>query len=324
MNTKISTSVHIPNQMIALRQEAFGPPEVLTPATVPVPTPGISEILVKVEAAGLNPTDWKHRSAERFLGSPPYVLGWDVAGTVVAVGLGVTLFAPGDKVMGMLPYPQGAGSHAEYVVGPTRAFTHKPKNIDMVQAGALPLAALTAWQCLVDTAHLQAGQRVLIHGAAGGVGHLAVQIANSLGAEVTGTASAPKHSTVRELGASHMIDYRNERFEDIAKDMDVVLDTIGGDYQLRSIETLTAGGTLVSTVPVAAPGLQESAQEHGVHAKLILVESDHEGMRRIAELAEAGKLHAVIAETFSLEHAAEAHRLGETNRTTGKIVLIPS
>jgi NADPH:quinone reductase-like Zn-dependent oxidoreductase len=221
----------------------------------------------------------------------------------------------------MLPYPHGAGSHAEFVVGPARAFVPKPASVDHVQGAAIPLAALTAWQCLVDVADVSAGDRVLIHAAAGGVGHLAVQIAKALGAYVIGTASAPKHDLLRELGADELIDYRNADFATEVQDVDVVLDTLGGDTQLRSLETLRSGGILVSTVPFPVEGRDEAAERLGVRAASMIVEADQDGMRAIAELVEDGQLRAVIAETFPLAEAARAHEAGETNRTTGKLVL---
>lgn len=199
------------------------------------PAPGLSEILVAVHAAGINPTDWKNRTQPLTVTAElPLILGWDVSGVVEAVGVGVTLFKPGDEVFGMLPYPGGVGSHAEYVTGPARAFTHKPAGIDHIQAGALPLAALTAYQALVDTADVQAGQRVLIHAAAGGVGHLAVQIAKSRGAYVIGTASAAKHNFVRSLGADEVIDYHTVDFTKAVGDTDVVLDPISFDTEGRA------------------------------------------------------------------------------------------
>ncbi|WP_433919021.1 NADP-dependent oxidoreductase [Streptomyces canus] len=175
--------------MRAISQDTLGAPDVLHEVELPKPVPGVSEVLVAVHAAGVNPTDWKNRAQSMTAARMPRVLGWDVSGVVEAVGVGVTVFKPGDEVFGMLPYPGGAGAHAEYVTAPARVFTHKPAGIDHVQAGALPLAALTAYQALVDTAGVRAGQRVLIHAAAGGVGHLAVQIAKSRGAYVIGTAS---------------------------------------------------------------------------------------------------------------------------------------
>ncbi|MFF9867271.1 NADP-dependent oxidoreductase [Streptomyces sp. NPDC013953] len=310
--------------MRAISQDVLGGPEVLKQVELERPEPGPSQLLVRVHAAGLNPTDWKHRGNALFLGTPPYVLGWDVSGVVEAVGTGVTLFKPGDEVFGMLPYPHGAGSHAEYVTGPARAFARKPAGIGHEQAGALPLAALTAWQALADTARVEAGQRVLIHAAAGGVGHLAVQIAKARGAYVIGTASAGKHGFLRELGTDEVIDYREVDFTEAVRDVDVVLDTLGEDEhrtRSRSLRTLRPGGLLVSILPFADAELYEEAERLGVRVELLLVEADHAGMKEIAALAEAGELRAHIAGSFPLADAAKAHELGETGRTAGKLVL---
>jgi NADPH:quinone reductase-like Zn-dependent oxidoreductase len=307
--------------MRAIRQEVLGGPEVLQEVEVDKPEPGFSQILVKVHAAGLNPTDWGHRAYGVFLGQPPFILGWDVAGVVEATGFGVTLFKPGDEVFGMLPYPFGVGSHAEYVVGPARAFANKPASLDHVQAGALPLAALTAWQALNDTAHLESGQRVLIHAAAGGVGHLAVQIAKARGAYVIGTASAKNHDLVRSLGADEVIDYHAMAFEEAASDIDVVLDTITGDYSARSLRTLRPGGILVSLLPFAEQ-IPAEAERLGVRAEVMLVEYDHQGMTAIADLVSQGRLRPVVEATFPLADAAKAHELGERRHVAGKLVLI--
>lgn len=306
--------------MRAIRQEVLGGPEVLREAEVERPEPGLSQILVRVHAAGLNPTDWGHRAFPIFLGPPPFTLGWDVSGVVEATGFGVTLFKPGDEVFGMLPYPFGAGSHAQYVTGPARAFALKPRNVDHVQAGALPLAALTAWQALNDTAHLEAGQRVLIHAAAGGVGHLAVQIAKARGAYVIGTASAGNHDLVRGLGADELIDYHTTDFAAAVSDVDVVLDTVSGDYPARSLRTLRPGGLLVCLLPVPAEVAGEAARL-GVRVELMLVEHDHGGMTAIADLVTEGRLRPVIAGTFPMADAAKAHALGETRHVAGKLVL---
>lgn len=307
--------------MRAISQDEYGTPEVLKETELPRPEPGLSEILVSVRAAGLNPTDWKHRATGLFLGRLPLVLGWDVSGVVEAVGYGVTLFKPGDEVFGMLPYPYGVGAHAEYVTGPARAFTHKPDSIDHVQAGALPLAALTAYQALVDTAQVQPGQRVLVHAAAGGVGHLAVQIAKARGAYVIGTASEPKHEFLRSLGADEVIDYRAGDFRDAVRDVDVVLDPLSGDTRVRSLDVLRPGGVLVSLLPGTDPEEAEKAQARGVRVETLLVEADQEGMKAVAELAASGALRAHVEAVFPLEEAAKAHELGETERTTGKLVL---
>jgi NADPH:quinone reductase-like Zn-dependent oxidoreductase len=306
--------------MRAIRQEVLGGTEVLREVEVDRPEPGLSQILVRVHAAGLNPTDWKHRAHSIFLGPPPFTLGWDVSGVVEASGFGVTVFKPGDEVFGMLPYPHGAGSHAEYVTGPARAFAPKPANVDHVQAGALPLAALTAWQALNDTAHLKAGQRVLIHAAAGGVGHLAVQIAKARGAYVIGTASAGNHDLVRGLGADELIDYHATDFATAASDLDVVLDTVGGDYPARSLSTLREGGVLVSLLPFP-PQVAADAAGKGVRAHVMLVEADHAGMTAIAELVTEGRLRPMIAATFPMADAAKAHERGDTGHVAGKLVL---
>ncbi|MCX5528118.1 NADP-dependent oxidoreductase [Streptomyces bobili] len=307
--------------MRVIGQDALGGPEVLEVKTVQRPEPRPNEVLVRVRAAGVNPTDWKHRASGGFLGKPPFTLGWDVSGTVEKVGIGVAAFAPGDDVFGMLPYPHGHGSHAEYVVAPVRALWHKPASIDHVQAAALPLVSLTALQALDEVADLQPGQRVLIHAAAGGVGHVAVQIAKERGAYVIGTASAAKHDFLRELGADEVIDYRESDFAEAVKDIDVVLDTIGGSTSTGSLRVLRPGGVVVSILPVGSRKFFDEAEALGVRAVRMLVDTDRAGLRRIAELVEAGSLRATIAGTFPLADAAEAHRLGDTGRTTGKLVL---
>ncbi len=307
--------------MRAMSQYVLGGPEVLHEVELPRPQPGISQILVAVHASGLNPTDWKHRAHRAFLPEPPFVLGWDVSGVVAAVGFGVTLFQPGDEVFGMLPYPSGSGAHAEYVTGPARAFARKPSALTHVEAGALPLAGLTAWQALVDTAEVQPGQRVLIQAAAGGVGHLAVQIAKAAGAYVIGTASAGKHDFVRGLGADEVIDYRTTDVAETVRDVDVVVDPLGVESAARSLSTLRTGGTLVSLLG-AGPELAGRAAANGVRLAAMLVEADHGGMAAIAELAGAGKLRPAVAGTFPLAEAAKAHALGETDRTAGKLVLV--
>ncbi|GAA1589549.1 NADP-dependent oxidoreductase [Nocardia ninae] len=308
--------------MRAISQYTLGGPEVLTEVQLPRPVPGPGEILVRVRAAGLNPTDWKHRAvANLFLPEPPFILGWDVSGEVAETGIGVTLFEPGAEVFGMLPYPNGHGALAEYVVGPARAFARKPANLDHVQAAAIPLAGLTAWQALVDNAALEAGQRVLIHAAAGGVGHFAVQIAKARGAYVIGTASTPNHEFLRSLGADEVLDYRTTDVAEAVRDVDVVLDSIDDDNSLRSLHTLREGGLLVTLRAAGAVDLAAAAREVGVRAIRMLVEHDHAGMRALADLVESGALRPTIAGTFPLTEAAKAHALGDTGRTVGKLVV---
>ncbi|MFF7735610.1 zinc-binding dehydrogenase [Streptomyces sp. NPDC007984] len=311
-----------PNTMRAISQDVLGGPEVLKEVRIERPAPQPNQVLVRVRAAGVNPTDWKHRATGGFLGEPPFVLGWDVSGVVEAVGIGVVAFAPGDEVFGMLPYPYGHGSHAEYVIAPVRALTRKPAGLDHTQAGALPLVSLTAWQALTEHADLRPGQQVLIHAAAGGVGHVAVQIAKARGAYVIGTASAGKHEFLRSIGVDETVDYRETDVTEAVKDVDVVLDTLGGDTSLRSLRVLRPGGVLVSILPVGSDDLYEEAERLGVRALRMLVDADRGGMEAIAELAEQGTLRATIAGTFPLADAAEAHTLGDTGRTTGKLVLL--
>ncbi|KUJ68118.1 NADPH:quinone reductase [Streptomyces albus subsp. albus] len=312
-----------PDTMRAVSQDRPGGPEVLRTVETDRPVPGPTEILVRVHAAGINPADWKTRERGHFADgtTPPMILGFDVSGVVEAVGLGVTIFKPGDEVFGMPHFPHPAGAYAEYVTAPARHFAHRPQTLDHVHAAAIPLAGLTAWQALVDTADLQPGQRVLIHAAAGGVGHLAVQIAKARGAYVIGTARKAKHDVLRSLGADELVDYTRQDFAEAVRDVDVVLDPISGDYGERSLRTLRPGGTLVAFLPLDEAFPVERAREAGVRAVFMLVEPDQAGLRGLAALVDEGRLRVEVDAVFPLEEAAAAHALGETNRTTGKIVL---
>ncbi|MBT2403996.1 MULTISPECIES: NADP-dependent oxidoreductase [unclassified Streptomyces] len=304
--------------MRAVVVSQWGGPEVLTETEVERPEPGVGEILVRVHAAGVNPVDWKTRASGALIPwGPVPAVGWDVSGTVEVAGPGVTMFQPGDEVFGMPRFPHQAGAYAEYVTAPARHFVRKPDAVDHVQAAALPLAALTAWQALVDTAGVRAGQRVLVHAAAGGVGHLAVQIAKARGAYVIGTASAAKHGLLRELGADEVIDYRSTAFEEAVSDVDIVIDAIGGDYGQRSLKVLRPGGHLVTLPgPDAVP-----ADADGVHTGWTIVEPDYRGLVEIAALVADGRVRPVVDTVLPLEQAAKAHEIGELGRTTGKIVL---
>jgi NADPH:quinone reductase-like Zn-dependent oxidoreductase len=308
--------------MKAIHQSELGPPEVLQLVELGDPEPGPTEVLVRVAAAGVNPVDWKTRAKGGFLGEPPFTVGWDVAGTVERIGFGVTRFAPGDRVFGMPRFPREAAAYAELVTAPSRQFALMPDELSWSEAAALPLGALTAWQTLVDTAGLSAGQRVLIHAAAGGVGHLAVQIAKARGAHVIGTARAAHHGFLRELGADEAIDYTETEVTDAVSDLDLVLDLVGGETGVKSLPTLRDGGLLIS-VPSAADfaTLHEQAGDR-VRVSAFLVEPDREGIEAIAALVEEGKLHVKVAQTLPLAQAAEAHELGEAGRIGGgKLVL---
>lgn len=315
--------------MRAVRQETFGGPEVLRTVDVPMPEPDVGEIRIAVRAAGLNPTDAQHRAGGLFLKQLPLTLGWDVSGVVEAVGLGVTIFEPGDEVFGMLPYPYGVGSHAEYAIGPARSFAHKPAALDHIQAGALPLASLTAYQAIVDTARLRPGQRALIHAATGGVGHLAVQIAKARGAYVIGTTLGDHDEFVRSLGADEVIDNATTDFAEAVREVDFVLDTLSGGIRARSLPLLRPGGTMVTTVPNSAADEAERGAGVGigdgasVRVRTIGVQTDHAGIRAVADLAASGALRPHIEAVFPLTEAAEAHALLATGSTKGKVVLVP-
>jgi NADPH:quinone reductase-like Zn-dependent oxidoreductase len=309
--------------MRAMSVTRFGGPEVLELVDLPRPEPLPTEVLVRVVAAGVNPVDWKTRAGRgmaHVLGDPPFVMGWDVAGVVEAVGRGVTTLAPGDEVFGMPWFPRAAGAYAEYVTAPSRQFTRKPARLSFEQAGGLPLAGLTAWQILVDTANVQPGQRVLITAAAGGVGHLATQVAKARGAIVVGTARAAKHDALRRFGVDEPIDYTTTDVAAAAGQVDVVIDLVGGSADL--MRTLRPGGLFVN-VPSAAPAdLADGVRAHGARYTGVLVEPDHEGLFALSQIVEDGELSVEVAATFPLEQAAQAHARGETGRTTGKLVLM--
>jgi len=303
--------------MRAVRQHELGGPEVLAVEEVPKPEPGPTEVLVRTVAAGVNPVDWKVRAGGGLLGEPPFTVGWDVAGVVEAAGSGVTWLAAGDRVFGMPRFPREAACYAEYVVSPSRQLARIPDGLDDVEAAAVPLAGLTAWQSLVDTAGVGEGSRVLVLGAAGGVGHLAVQIAAARGAWVAGTSSAAKHGFLRELGIDEALD-RDEPV--VVGDVDVVLDAVGGEVGLGALPALRDGGVLVTVSGSSVPGLVEAAAGR-VRVAGILVEPDRVGMQALAALAAEGKLRPQVERTFPLEEAGAAHALGEQGRARGKLVL---
>ncbi len=306
---------------VVLRE--FGGPEVLRIEDVPVPEPIPTEVQVRVVAAGVNPVDCKTRTGRGMaavLGEPPLRIGWDVSGVVTAVGVGVTRFAVGEEVFGMPWFPRQAGAYAEYVTAPSRHFASKPAVLTHEEAAALPLAGLTAWQMLIDTAHLTSGDDVLIHGGAGGVGHLAVQIATARGANVFATARAEQAEWLAELGVQRTIDYREERFEEILTALDIVVDCTGANGE-RSLAPLRPGGVLASVSASAADGLREKAKSREQRAVGILVEPDLVGLEGLDHLIERGQLRVRVDEVFELDRVADAHRLAESSHGGGKIVL---
>ncbi len=307
--------------MKAVQIHSFGDASVLRYEDAPLPTPAAAEVRIRVHAAGVNPVDWKTRQGQGVAGnmpSGPIILGWDVSGVVESVGAEVTQLEPGAAVYGMINFPQHGGGYAEYAVAPAAHLAHKPSTLDHQQAAAVPLAALTAWQALFEVAQLQAGQRVLIHAAAGGVGHLAVQLAKWRGAYVIGTASARNAGLLRELGVDAAIDYTSAPFEQAVQDVDVVLDTVGGTTQARSFAVLRPGGQLVSIVGQPAA---ELAQQHNVRAHWWLVEPNSAQLAQIATLIDQGQLRPLVDTVLPLAEASEAHRLSESRHARGKIVL---
>ncbi|WP_296747024.1 NADP-dependent oxidoreductase [Mesorhizobium sp.] len=306
--------------MRAVIQNAVGGPDVLFVAEQPTPSPGRDEVLVRVKAAGINPVDAAVRGGHyRLLGDPPFVLGWDISGTVEALGNGVTGFKVGDEVYGMPRFPRQAGAYAEFASAPADQITTKPGRIDHTHAAALPLAGLTAWQGLVRQGGIRPDQRVLIHAGAGGVGHLAVQIAKALGAHVISTASPDKLDFVRSIGADEVVDYSRGDFADRVADIDLVLETVGGDNAQGSLKVLRDGGTLVSLLGVD-DAVKAAAKERNIHVERVSVTPDREGLVELAKLVDAKKLSVHVAKAFPLDEAGAAHAFLAT-RPIGKVVL---
>lgn len=275
---------------------------------------------MRVRAAALNSIDWKIRAGllQGWLRYQlPLIPAWDFSGVVESVAPDVRLWKPGDEVYGLLDI-SGSGACAEFITVPENRIAAKPKSADHVHAAAIPLAGLTAWQALFDAAGLVEKQSVLIHGGAGGVGSFAVQFAKWKGAYVYATASGKNQELLRSLGVDQPIDYTTTRFEDVAREVDVVVDSMGGETRERSWQVLKKGGFLVSLL---GQGALEEASAHGVRAAIILVKSNLNELEEIADLVDAGKIKPIVGAEFPLEQAAEAHRLGETNHARGKIVL---
>jgi NADPH:quinone reductase-like Zn-dependent oxidoreductase len=306
--------------MKAVRFHSYGGPEVLEMEEIPRPQPDAKEVLIQVRAAGVNPLDWKVRAGhvkDWLKHRLPLIPGWDVSGVVAAIGHGHTDFRVGDEVFALLDFMRD-GAYAEYALAEKRNLAPKPKHVDYIKAGATPLASLTAWQALFDVADLVSGQTVLIHGAAGGVGHFAVQFAKWKGAEVIGTASANNERFLLDLGADKVIDYRATNFEEVVHDVDVVFDTIGGDVQRRSWRVLKKGGILVATLGVTS---EEEARRLGVRGEGVMVHPDEAQLAHIGHQIDIGELKPAVSEVLPLAEAAKAHELSQTGHVRGKIVL---
>jgi NADPH:quinone reductase-like Zn-dependent oxidoreductase len=305
--------------MRAVVQNSFGGPEVLETVDVDRPEPLGGEVLIRVRASGVNPVDVAVRSgAYPLLGEPSFGVGWDISGVVEEVGPG-SRFKVGDEVFGMPFFPRAANGYAEYVAAPSRQVARKPASLDHVQAAAVPLAALTAWQGLVDAARVKAGDRVLIHRAAGGVGHFAVQIAKARGAHVIALASEARHEFVRSLGADEVIDYRVTDFADAVRNLDIVFDS--NAQGSRSLSVLRPGGTLVSIMEHWNQELAAEVEAAGRHFAGVSVEPDYASLEAIAALIDEGRVRPHVQETFPLEEAGKAHELVGSGRVQGKVVL---
>ncbi|HRD48174.1 MAG: NADP-dependent oxidoreductase [Candidatus Competibacter sp.] len=306
--------------MKAVRIHAYGGPELLHYETAPRPVPNPDDLLIRVRAAAVNPVDWKIREGylQGFLNHRlPLIPGWDVSGEVVKVGPEATGFKIGDAVYAR-PNIERDGSYAEYIAVKASEAAHKPTRLSHDHAAAVPLAALTAWQALVDVAQLQAGQTVLIHAAAGGVGSFAVQLAKARGAQVIATASAVNTGIVAELGADQFVDYTKTRFEEIVKDVDVVFDTLGGDTQDRSWQVLKPGGILVSII---SPPVEETAAKHGVRSAFVFVQPNGQQLAAIARLIDEGRMKPIIHTVLPLSEARQAQVISQGGHARGKIVL---
>lgn len=298
----------------------YGGPEVLTYEDAPRPHPRTGEVLIQLHAAGVNPLDWKVREGllkAEHQSTFPLVLGWDASGVIASVGSEIKRLKVGDEVYCRADTARD-GAYAEYIVVEEESVALKPRSIDHVHAAALPMSGLVAWQALFEVAAVTQGQRVLIHAAAGGVGHLAVQLAKWKGAHVIGTASARNHAFVRKLGADQVVDHDTVRFETAVEPVDVVLDTLGGETQDRSWTVLKPDGLLVSLVSVPSA---EKARALGVRAAFVLGKASASQLAEIATLVDAEGVKVIVETILPLSDATRAQELSQRGHTRGKIVL---
>ncbi|MEA5365520.1 NADP-dependent oxidoreductase [Amycolatopsis sp., V23-08] len=306
--------------MRTITQHTLGGPEVLTIEDAPEPRPLPTEVLVRVAAIGLNPLEARLRAGEfPLLGPLPFVLGWDISGVVEDAQ--TWRFRPGDEVFGMPLFPRAANAYAELVAAPALHLVRKPASLSHVEAAALPVVGLTAWQGLVDLGGVREGSRVLVHGGGGGVGHVAIQLAKALGAHVIATASGSKRAFVEGLGADEVIDYTKTDFAEVVRDVDVVLDTLGGDTAERSLGVLRPGGHLVTAVAEDDAALIAKYEAAGLRFSGIAVDPDPVALRGLVDLVERGELRVHVQEAFPFDRVADAHRLLDGGHLQGKVVL---
>jgi len=306
--------------MRAIQIQQYGGTETLQLVNIDTPKINADDILVQIKATSINPVDWKIREGylQEFIPyALPVTLGWDVAGVVTQVGESVSDFKVGDEVFSR-PDISRNGSYAEFIAVKADEAVLKSSKLDFAQAAALPLAGITAWQCLVDVGQLQAGQRVLIHAGAGGVGHLAIQIAKAKGATVIATASTANQALLTELGADQAVDYTKGPLGEQIEAVDLVIDTVGGAVQADSWALLKKGGLLVSVTDVPS---EEVAKQHGVRSAFVFIEPSSRILGELNALVEADKLRPLIEHRFSLEQIVDAHKQSQSGRTRGKIVI---
>lgn len=312
--------------MKAIVVEAFGDTKVLKLSEVDMPVPEKDEILIKTAGAGVNPVDAKTRKGVGFVAeavkeSMPWVPGFDVAGIVEAVGADVTEFSAGDRVFARLDFLNRCGAYAEYTIARESIAARAPENIELLYSAALPVASQTAWQTLFEVGAVKSGDRVLIHAAAGGVGHLAVQMAKMKGAHVICTASKGNHAFLKELGADELVDYRDEDFTKVVEPVDFIMDNMGFEVGERSLSVLKPDGLMVTVPTVTAERVIEAGRKLGVSVKGVKVEISKSGLEKIAELVDRGCLRVFISKVYPLKQAEAAHKEIETGRTRGKVVL---
>ena len=298
----------------------YGGPEVLKYEDVPQPEPKQDQLRIRVIAAGVNPVDGMIRSGildKEGRRTFPIILGGDISGVVEKVGSEITRFKPGDPVFAYVSL-DNSGGYAQYALVTEREAAPKPKSLTYVEAAAVPIVALTAWQALIDTAKLKAGQTVLIHGGSGGVGSFAIQIAKAHGAKVIATASAANQELLKQLGADVAIDYTKQNFENVAKDVDVVLDSIGKDTLARSYGVVKKGGIIVSLVARPDPA---ELEKHGIRGEALSVDPNSDELSEIGKLIDEKKINVIVSQTFPLSEARKAQEQVATGHTRGKIVL---
>lgn len=311
--------------MKAIILKAFGDVDNFSIAEIPAPNIQDNEVLIELKAASINPVDIKTRSgkamAARLKEENPVILGWDVSGVVSKTGADVKNYKVGDAVFGMVNFPGHGQAYAEYVAAPEAHLALKPANISHEEAAAATLAALTAWQAFNTHIRIEPGSRVLIHAASGGIGHFAVQIARYFGAYVIGTSSAANKDFVLSLGADEHFDYKSRPFEEAISDIDIVLDTIGGNNIERSFEVVKKGGTVITLPSNTSEGIVEKAKAKGINGFFFMVQSNGEDIKQIADLLERGIIKPHVSAVYSFDEIQKAHKQIETGSTRGKIVI---